>query len=161
MGKLIMSNKLKTSVTDLVVIFRGALLAIIPWLEKAKIKWEDGEAYDDWDNIAESLYKNIVCSTLTGEVASEYKIAKYNFNYNNYTSMNYIEVKYKDKSEKTFVFVAFQSNSSLLDSVKVAELDKTDNVVGYTKLKYENLEFVFVKYCNGKKEVIDNLEVEL
>ena len=156
-----MSNNWKTSVTELLAIFRGALLAIIPWLEKAKIKWKEGEAYDDWDNIAESLYKNIVCSSLTGEVASEYEIAKYNFNYDDYVSINFIEVKSKDNSEKKFAFVAFQSNSSPMDSVKVAELDKTEKVIGYTNLKFDSLDFVFVKNFNGKQEVIDSIEVVL
>lgn len=156
-----MNNNWKTSVTELLVIFRGALLAIIPWLEKAKIKWKEDEAYDDWDNIAESLYANIVCSSLIGEVATEYQITKYNFNYDNYSSVNFIEVRNKDNSEKKFAFVAFQSGSSALDSVKVAELDKTDKVVGYTNLKFDNLEFVFVKNFNGKKKIINSIEVTL
>lgn len=156
-----MSNNWKTSVTELLAIFRGALLSIIPWLEKAKIKWKEGEAYDDWDNIAESLYSNIVCSSLTGEVASEYRIAKYNFNYDDYASINFIEVRDKENYEKKFAFVAFQSNFSPLDNVKVAELDKSNKVVDYTNLNFDGLEFVFVKNNNGKKEVIDSIEVSL
>ncbi|MBK9381980.1 MAG: hypothetical protein IPN39_11675, partial [Chitinophagaceae bacterium] len=158
MGELIMSNIWKTSVTELLAIFKGALLAIIPWLEKAKIKWEVGEAYDDWDNIAESLYKNIVCSSLAGEVALEYGIAKYNFKYVDYASINFIEVRNIENSERKFAFVAFQSDSSPLDSIKVAELDKYDKVVSYTNLEFDGLEFVFVKNINGKKEVIDSIE---
>ena len=79
-----------TSVTELIRIFRGALLSIIPWLEKAKIKWNEGEAYDDWDNIVESLYLNLVCSTLNGEVSVENNIAKYNFTYSDYSTINFI-----------------------------------------------------------------------
>lgn len=156
-----MNNSWKTSVTELIAIFRGALLAIIPWLEKAKIKWKEGEAYDDWDNIVESLYSNIVCSSLTGEISSAYRIAKYNFNYASYKSINFIEVRDIFNSEKKFAFIAFQSNSLPLDNVKVAELDKLDKIVGYTYLKFENVEFVFVKNINGKKEVVDSIEVEL
>jgi hypothetical protein len=156
-----MSNNWKTSVTELLVILRGALMAIIPWLEKAKIKWTDEEAYDDWDNIAESLYQNIVCSSLTGEIASEYQIAKYNLNYEDYSSINFIGVRHKDNSEKKFAFVAFQSNLSPMDSVKVAGLDKLDKVIDYTKLKLDSLDFVFVKNLNGKKEVIDSIEIAL
>ncbi|ACP21007.1 hypothetical protein Aasi_1725 [Candidatus Amoebophilus asiaticus 5a2] len=161
MGKLIMSNNWKISVSELLDIFREVLLAVIPWLEKAKIKWKEGEAYDDWDNIAEALYKNIVCSSLTGEVAFKYTIAKYNFNYDDYASIDFIEVRSKDNSEKKFAFVSFQSSFSPLDSVKVAELNKTDKVVGYTSLKFDSLGFFFVKNINGKKEFIDNIDVEL
>ncbi|MGK6353203.1 hypothetical protein [Parapedobacter sp. DT-150] len=160
MGDLIMGDKWKTSVTELMTIFRGALLSIIPWLEKAKIKWKESEAYDDWDNIAESLYKNIVCSSLTGEVASEYGIAKYNFNYDNYASIDFIEVRV-DNSEKKFAFVAFQNNASPLDSVKVAELDKTNTVIDYTNLKFGGLRFVFARNIDGKRELVGSVEIEL
>jgi hypothetical protein len=160
MGKLTMNNNWKTSVGELLGIFREALLAIIPWLEKAKIKWKEGEAYDDWDNIAEALYKNIVCSSLAGEIVCKYTIAEYNFDYDDYASIDFIEVRSKGTSGKKFAFVSFQSNSSPLDSVKVAELNKKDQVVGYSSLKFDSLEFFFVKNINGKKEVIDNIGVE-
>lgn len=156
-----MNNCWKTSVTELLAIFRGALLAVIPWVEKAKIKWKDGEAYDDWDNIVESLYENIVCSSLTSDVILKYGIAKYNFNYDSYDSINFIEVKINNNPEKKYAFVAFQSNSSLLDKVKVAELNKAEKVVGYVDLSLAELEFVFVKNINGKKEIVDSVEVEL
>lgn len=55
-----MSEKWNTSVTELIMVFRGALISIIPWLERAKIYWKNGESYDDWDNIVNALYENIV-----------------------------------------------------------------------------------------------------
>jgi hypothetical protein len=156
-----MSKNWKTSVNELLAIFRGALLAIIPWLEKAKIKWKEEEAYDDWDNIAGSLYKNIVCSSLTGEVAFDYLIAKYNFSYDDYSLIDFIEVRSKSNPDKKYAFISFQSNSSPLDSIKVAELDKKDKVVGYTNLKFDGFEFVFVKNIDGKREVIHSIDVAL
>jgi hypothetical protein len=161
MGKLIMSNNWKTSVLELLTIFRGALLAVIPWVEKAKIKWKEGQAYDDWENISESLYKNIVCSSLNGEVASEYRIARYNVIYDDYASINFIEVRNRNNFQRKFAFVGFQSDFSPLDSVKVAELDKYYKVVNYNDLKFDGLEFVFVKNINGKKEIIDGIEIAL
>lgn len=154
-----MNNNWKTTVNELLLIFRGALMAVIPWLEKAKIKWKEGEAYDDWDNIAASLYQNIVCSSLTGEVSSDYSIAKYNFHYEDYLLIDFIQVRSKSYSDKNFAFVSFQSNSSPLDTVKVAELNKSDKVDGYTNLKLDGLEFVFVKNFEGKKEIIKELDV--
>ena len=156
-----MSNIWKASVIELIIIFRGALLAIIPWIEKAKIKWKEGESYDDWDNIAESIYKNIVCSSLVGEVSSDYSIARYNFTYDDYESLDYIKVKNYKYAGKEFAFVGFRSNSAPLDSVKVAELNETNKVVGYTNLKLDGLEFVFIRNINGKKDVVDSIEIEL
>lgn len=48
-----------------------------------------------------------------------------------------------------------------MDSIKIAKLDKTNNVVGYNNLKLEGLNFVFVKHINGMKEVIDEIVVLL
>lgn len=156
-----MSNSWNTSVTELLGIFRGALLAIIPWIEKAKIKWKEGEAYDDWDDIADCLYRNIVCSSLTGEIASDYPIAKYNFQYEDYSSVDFIQIKSERHSDKYLAFVAFQSIFAPLDNIKVAELDKSDKVVKHLDLKQEDLQFVFVKNNKDKKEVIDKIDVML
>jgi hypothetical protein len=57
--------------------------------------------------------------------------------------------------------VAFQSISTPLDSIKVAELDKSDIVVKHLDLKQGDLEFVFVKHNKGKKEFIDKIDVML
>lgn len=161
MGKLNMDNNWTTSVNELIFIFRGALIAIIPWLEKAKIKWKEGEAYDDWDNIAESLYRNVVCSSLTGEIASDYSIAKYNFEYEDYSLIDFIQVRSKNYPDKCFAFVSFQSNSFPLDCVNVVELNEADKVLGNMNLKINDLEFNFVKNKKGKKEIINEIKVKL
>ena len=156
-----MNNNWKTSVTELLVIFRGALLSIIPWIEKAKIRWKEGEAYDDWDNIAEALYNNIVCSSLAGEVASVYTIAKYNFLYEDYNFVDFIGMECKSNLEKKFVFMAFQSDSSPFDSIKAAELDNSNAVIKVTTLKFDDLKFAFVKNIDGRIEVMDEIEIVL
>jgi hypothetical protein len=156
-----MNDNLNTSVTELLVIFRGAMLAIIPWLEKAKIKWRDDEAYDDWDNIAESLYQNIVVSSLIGEVISEHNIAKYNFIYDNYALINHIKITVNNMPEKAYVFVALQSINSPFDCVKASVLDHDYKVIDTAILNMDGLEFIFVKNDNGTRIYIDKLSVEL
>lgn len=171
MGAVIINNNIwKTSVNELLHIFEGALLAVIPWLEKAKINWKEGEAYDDWDNIVEAIYGNIVyasleCSPLyissKGEVMCEYSIAKYNFHYEDYSSMDFIGVKCMNNPEKQYAFVAFQSNVTPFDSVKVAELDNKEKLLGYVSFKNENLEFSYIKRSDGIRKIIREIEVLL
>lgn len=156
-----MNNNWKTSVNELLVVFRGALIAIIPWIEKVKIKWKEGESYDDWDNIEKALFDNIVCSSLIGEVTSEYPIAKYNYQYENYYLVDFILVKSKNYIDRNFAFVSFVSDSFPLDSVKVAELDKLDKVVGYLNLRHDEVMFSFIRNNKGRKEVIDEVDVIL
>lgn len=129
-------------------------------MEKAHIRWKDGEAYDDWDNISECLYKNIVCSSLIGKTMSDNLMAEYNFQYENYSLLNFIEVC-DASSDKKLIFIAFVSNVSLFDSIKTAEVDQDNKVVGYRELKYENLNFVFVRKSKDKEEILDEIEILL
>ena len=73
-----MEDNLKISVDELMRNFRGALIAIIPWLERAKIKWKRGESYDDWDSIAETLYTSIVLNSINSEMINT-QVADYDF----------------------------------------------------------------------------------
>ena len=56
MGKLIM-EKWNTSIKELLLNYMGALQAIIPWLEKSRIPYLEGESYDEWDAITSTLYE--------------------------------------------------------------------------------------------------------
>lgn len=158
---MIENNKLVISVQDLIEVFRGALIALIPFLDRVKIEWRQGQSYDDWDNISLSLYQNIVCASLVGEVSSEYKIAQYDFLYPNYDSLDFLRAKWKLQSEKNFVFVSFQSDLAPLDSVKVAEVDKTNKVIGYATFRYEDVEFSLIKNVSERKEIIDSVTIVL
>jgi len=150
-----------TTVTELVSIFRGSLIAVIPWLEKAKIKWREGESYDDWDNIAECHYENIVCNSLTGQTALEYNIAKYSMDYKNYSNLDFILAKSTQHKEKILVFVAFQTETTPLDTVKVAWIDNSFCVVDYLTLKHEALIYSYVKRNGGTERVVDEISITL
>lgn len=159
MGTINMDNYWRTSVNELLHIYKGALISIVPWLDKAMIKWKDEDSYDDWENISQSLYSNIVCSSLLGDVIIESSIAKYNFLYNNYSSIDFLLVKSDKYFGKKFAFISFQSDLSPFDSVKLAELDEFDNVIGYLTIKDERLKFLYVKYNNGEKVIMDEVNV--
>lgn len=154
-----MENKWKTSVNELIAIFKGALIALVPWLEKAKINWKENEHYDDWDNIANVLFNNIICSSLFGEILEEYPIARYDFEYDNYSELNFILVKSEDYDGHNLAFVSFQSISLPLDHIKVAMLNDSDKVVEYLTLEADNIEFSFVRKRNDKKEISDTIEI--
>jgi len=157
-----MNETCKISVTELMNIFRGAMLSIIPWLEKAKIPWKDGQAYDDWDNILDALYKNIVCSSLIGEVsvASEYAIARYNFHYDNYSKVDFILIKSEEYDNVELAFVAFASELSPFDGIKVAVI-KDNSVVEYLVLPQKGIEFIYVKNATSTKEFISEIDILL
>lgn len=53
-----------TSVKSLLKNLQGALKSLAPWMRASKVAYTQGEAYDEWDNIAEALYEAIVVSPL-------------------------------------------------------------------------------------------------
>lgn len=161
MGELIMNTILQISVTELLILFKESLSALIPWIEKVKIRWKEGEAYDDWDNIAEALYKNIVCASLIGEVAIDYPLANYNFIYDNYSILDFIEVKSKVHTDKRMAFISFSSNKYPLDNVKIAYIDSDCNNIGCSFLENNDLTYVYIKKQEGREIIIDKIKVTL
>jgi hypothetical protein len=53
-----------TSVTELLAIFHDALAVLVPIADRARIRWRDGEAYDDWDSIGSALFENVVVRSI-------------------------------------------------------------------------------------------------
>jgi len=151
----------KTSVTELLTIFRGAVIAIIPWIEKAKIPWTDEDAYDDFDNIVESLYNNIVLATLENGVLTEYSTARYGFHYTDYSKMDFIIIKSTEHPDKRLAFVCFNSLGSPLNRVHAAILNKENVVTGFLTIDLDNLEFGFVRNAADYEEAITELNVTL
>lgn len=145
----------KTSVKELLTIFRGALTSIIPWVEKAKIQWKDEAAYDDWDNIAEALFENIVCSSLNGAVLASYPIAKYGLQYDDYADIEYILVKNPKHLNEKLVFVGFTTKETPFDSILVAQIDEQNKVIECKDLEWDSSDFVFVSHNNDEKECIE------
>jgi hypothetical protein len=155
------SNNWSTTVNELLEIYRGSLIAVIPWLEKARISWKDGESYDDWDNVSMTLYNNIVCSSLCSEVAQEYPIAKYDYWYKDYSEKSFIIVNGNDINDKICAFVSFQSITTPLDNIKLAVLDKSYNNKEFLMIKNCDLEYIFSKYHNGVRENLKEITVML
>lgn len=155
-----MDNNWKTSVSELIEIFRGSLLAIIPWVEKAKIKWREDQ-YDDWDNITQALFRNIVCSSIQGDISSRYSIANYDFIYEDYSNWDYIRVKSENYSNKVLVFISFQSELMSLEKVRVAILDSKEKVTGYLSLNINEVQFSLEKKIDNKRKNIKTIKIAL
>jgi len=67
------------NVTELVGLFREALLALLPVMDKARIEWREGRTYDPWENIERILYDSILGSCVENAVptGSAVRLATY------------------------------------------------------------------------------------
>jgi hypothetical protein len=55
-------------VTELVGVFRAALVALLPVMDKAGIEWRDGRTYDPWENVARTLFASLIGSCVENAV---------------------------------------------------------------------------------------------
>jgi len=144
-----MENTWETSINELISIYWNALNSILPWLEKAKIPWKEGESYDDYDAIASALYENIVIKSVNAQEKYNGDFSKYNFHYKEYSLKDYIGVEISSKIK--MAFVSFQSIHGQNDKVKVALLDESENLVGYDSIDYTKCSFNLSKSAGGKR----------
>jgi len=86
----------QTTVSGLVLIFRDALAALVPHMERAKLPWREGEAYDEWDEISEVIFDKIVAQSLRcalGPEGESLRLPRYDMVYDNYRDFSFIAVQ--------------------------------------------------------------------
>jgi hypothetical protein len=114
-------------------IFQEALLALLPAMERAHIRWREPDAYDDWDEIAEALFNNIVVRSIawTSPDAEAPMVPRYNMVYEHYATMSFIEVVTAGKRRPPYLlFHSFSSTTAPFDTVKCRAIDATGTVIG-------------------------------
>lgn len=141
-----------TTVGELVVLFRSALKALIPTLERARIPWRDGEAYDQWDEIGSVLYSRLVVEPLTCalKIAATPGVAAYDVFRQDWRDISFVAVRHPDlQHEKVAAFLYLASNDDPLDTVVVNLLDESlDPGPRFQSLEFAETEFVLM-HCSG------------
>lgn len=156
------NKKWVISVDELIEIFRGALISIIPWIERAQIKWKEGESYDDWDEIAQVLYKNIISNSFKYSSSKQFNLVRYDIRYNNYQNLSFIKVTHGNITNNFYAFVGFKNTQNIFDSIEVAIIEPTTlNVVGYQTIPYNSSSFSFNENINKDMNEMKSITVEL
>ncbi len=118
-----------TSVHHLMLNFRDALVALIPYMERGRIPWRDEEAYDDWDEIAQSLYKNMVLRSILFSTEHQDDLAtpEYGTVYPSYDGKSFIEVvETTPQLDGYKVFVGFSTQEHPFDQVRYQPVSGSD-----------------------------------
>lgn len=63
-----------TTVGELVGIFRDALAAVAPILERARVHSDELRSNDDWDEIAQALFENVVVRSIRWSQEADHDI---------------------------------------------------------------------------------------
>jgi len=151
----------ETTINQLLDIFRNSILSILPSIMQAHIPWKNEDAYDDWDMISETLFQTIVVNSILHSQNFDLQLPKYDFHYESYKKFDYIIVENQDFDQNRKVFISFYTKEHPFDYVKVAILDKNENMVGYKFYKYKDCSFKLCHKKANKETLIEKICVEL
>ena len=123
-------------VTQLARIFRKGLLALLPVMDAARIRWVEPGVYDPWENIERTLYSSIIASCV--ENASPEKtppLAEYGSRYRSYEARSFISDRVLRSEGRVNAFLELSTVNEPFDVARFSELDGALAPTGRTTLK--------------------------
>jgi hypothetical protein len=159
---------LETDVRSLIFLYRRALVALVPIVEEAQIPWRDGEAYDDWDAIAEALFDRLVLESARWSVAPQarekVRLPRYGFTQADYSQLSFITVDNVAGSGRTAVFVRLGTSVDPFDTVIYSVADQawrtTDEEVYRTPLATAEFSLAWLLEA-GNRRLTSRLTLEV
>lgn len=114
------------TVSSILLNFRAALLALIPLVERLGIPWQRPDAYDEWDDIASTLFEKLVVEvfrwSLPEDAQEEFHVPSYDLLLPSYSGMSTVEVVHPSLEPGRWLFHAFGTNKEPLDVIEVRGL---------------------------------------
>lgn len=117
------------SIQNLMLCFRDALAALTPSMDRVKIGWRDEEAYDDWDEIAQCLYQNMVLRSVRFSLdrPEGFTTPEYGTVYPSYGDKSFIEVPDSSSPLGEYrVFVGFATLRHPFDQIRCVRVSGPD-----------------------------------
>jgi hypothetical protein len=155
-------SKWRTSIDELIRLFGDAIRALVPIAERAHMAWKEPDAYDDWDQICEAIYRSIVIGSIefTEGIGTFLPVPDYDRRINSYEKNSFIgDMNSKDE----VAFVCFETKTAPFDMCLFAVLDRDLKVVGNKRVATADVKFNFV--CRdrdrGTLKLIERLTVSL
>lgn len=162
----------ETSVEELVLIFRDALMKLIPELRRARIPVESVPGVDAWDEISEGLFRHIVVEAIRASLPEremeDLRLPQYEMEYEDYREFSFIEVVPKSQPGEAcrFAFHSFAiaaQGDVDLSTVRCRAVDERGAIVDNQLLSLP-VSQVHFRCCYRRPRMIielDKLEVVL
>lgn len=117
------------TVTDLLLNFRQALLAVVPTVEKVGTSWRRLDAYDEWDAIASALFNALVFEVLRWSqperLKERFRLPDYDLLLQSYAGLCVLEVVHPALPSGHHIFHAFGTRKSPFDVVELRRVSET------------------------------------
>ena len=149
------------SIYKLLSNLQGALKALAPWMNLSNIPYSEQSSYDDWDSIAESLYKAIIVNSIahSKNFNHQNQFPQYDIHYNSYKGLNFIALEQKNNNDHYFAFVSF-SGGTEFDLVNYCKIDKrTLQVIERGQIDFNSKNYFLI--VNGNFDSREELIIEI
>jgi hypothetical protein len=106
--------------TELVGLFREALIALLPVMEKSRIKWREGQSYDPWEEIERTPYHSIIGSCVDNAMSIQpiVRLASYGLERQAYADRSFLVAS----DNEHIAFLKFGTSSEPFDEAIFLEL---------------------------------------
>ena len=116
------------TITTLLQNFRAALVVLVPRLEKVGIAWQRPDAYDEWDDIARTLFERLVVDVLRWDqpetLRQRFRLPSYDLLLQTYSGLAALEVVHPSLPQGRWQFHAFGTVAEPLDVIEVLQIDE-------------------------------------
>src|SRR5476649_2526097 len=118
-----------SSITELVRTFSECLRALTPYVSRVGITWQDGQNYDDWDAIAQTLYATVIDNSIAYTVLGKdfVKLTPYGRTMPDYAECSFL---YCTEAGESAPFLILVQSEAPFDTAVFIELDRNGKPTG-------------------------------
>jgi len=151
----------KVSISELIKILQGALVALVPWLKSAKIPISSNNSYDDYDEIADVLFRRIVKASIENDLSGFEDLAVYGMHIKSYKCHSFLLAKFPDSNEDMISFIEFRFDLKHNILARIALLNENLSVKEFQTRDCSEMTLELARNKKGVISTIHEIEVEL
>jgi hypothetical protein len=150
----------RTSISELMAVHRDALKAIAPIAERVKMSWREPDSYDDWNDIAQSLYKSFVLNSINFSLGWEtaYPLPPYDRRVGNYDGFSFVT---NQNCEEKSAFICFETKRTTFDACIFANLDANLDEISLKEIPFAEVDFALCLRDERACTLVKDLSVQL
>jgi hypothetical protein len=141
------TDVLIASISELMEMFRDALLALIPVAERAKMNWRDTDTHIDWERMSSCAFMSFVRGPITSDLdwsSADAPLSSYDIDLDAYGETSWISVG--GPSNLGLAMVRSLSLLEPFDSLQAVEVDLATGFPGKRRVvRWTEAEFCLVR----------------
>lgn len=148
------------TISELIHIFRQALIDLIPTFDRARIEWRGDQTYDDFERVAEALYDSIVRDAIESAQGFQTAIPLARYGLRESKDRSWILVN--DPSLRLSLY-QLASSGSPFDTIECVPIDSEGKQLQEIKVvRFDGARFLYeARFPDATTETVYEVDVEL